>query len=120
MKTNETCKKAADRQFVDRVGYILMVVGGVCLFSAAAIRLLWMKIFGFAFGDTALQAMDVNYQVIKALANFAMYNVPLTLGIFGAVCLGAALVLPVIHQINDGLSWGWRKVLSLRRAKHAR
>ncbi|EFE93301.1 hypothetical protein [Serratia odorifera] len=120
MNTFEKRQKVADRKFVDRVCYVLMVVGGVCVISAVVIRLLWMKIFDIAFSGKALQAMDVNYQVTKALVNFAMYNIPLTLGIFGGVCVVGALLLPFIHLVSEGLSWSGRKLLSLRRAKHAR
>jgi hypothetical protein len=49
-----------------------------------------------------------------------MYNIPLTLGIFGGVCVVGALLLPFIHLVSEGLSWSGRKLLSLRRAKHAR
>ncbi len=120
MNTFEKRQKVADRKFVDRVCYVLMVVGGVCVISAVVIRLLWMKIFDIVFSGKALQAMDVNYQVTKALVNFAMYNIPLTLGIFGGICLFAAIVMPVIHLMGEWLDGCWRKLLSLRRAKHAR
>lgn len=120
MNTFEKRQKIADRKFVDRVGYVLMVVGSVCLFSAGFIRLVWLQAFEIVFQGMEFATMGAEYQAMKTLVNFTMYNVPLTLGILGGVCVVGALVLPVIHLVSEGISWSGRKLLSLWRAKHAR